>query len=75
MCIRDSTIGVRSGKYASKLIEEGWDACNYKGSILDWCENKQSLETIQGVPTNRVHTYSWWYSVPTMYAAEWKRVG
>ena len=65
------TIGVRSAKYANKLIEEGWQARNYKGSILDWCEHKQSLETIQGDPTNRVHTYSWWYSVPAMYSAEW----
>ena len=69
------TIGVRSAKYTNKLIEEGWQAWNYKGSILDWCEHEQSLETIQGDPTNRVHTYSWWYSVPAMYSAQSNRAG
>ena len=63
------TIGVRSGRYASKLIQEGWDARNYEGSILDWCENKFPLATYDGKATKRVHTFSHRYSVAGEYVA------
>ena len=63
------TVGVRSGRYASKLIQEGWDARNYEGSILDWCENKFPLATYDGKATKRVHTFSHRYSVAGEYVA------
>lgn len=63
------TIGVRSGKYAAELNRKGWQALNYKGSILDWCQNKLPLQTPDGKRTNRVHTYSARYSVPQEYTA------
>lgn len=61
------TIGVRSGKYAAELSRKGWQAMNYKGSILDWCENKLPLKTHDGKRTNQVHTYSARYSAPQDY--------
>ena len=62
------TIGVRSGYYAADLIQKGWTARNYRGSILDWCENNSPL-TCNGVETNLVHTYSPRYSVNENYVA------
>jgi len=63
------TVGVRSGKYVAELREKGWQAQNYQGSILDWCENKLPLNTRDGRATNQVHTYSARYSVPQEYIA------
>ena len=60
------TIGVRSGSYATSLIRKGWQAFNYKGSILDWCQNKHPLMA-DGSETNKVHTYNRRYSVPDNY--------
>jgi len=60
------TIGVRSGNYAASLIENGWQAWNYKGSILDWCQHNLPL-VANGRETNRVHTYSWRFSAPQNY--------
>jgi len=62
------TIGVRSGKYAADLISKGWEARNYRGSILDWCKNNSPL-THDGEVTNLVHTYSGRYSVNKNYVA------
>lgn len=62
------TIGVRSGHYAADLIRKGWKARNYRGSILDWCNNNSPL-TCDGVETNLVHTYSPRYSVNENYVA------
>ncbi|MDA8563372.1 rhodanese-like domain-containing protein, partial [Mariniblastus sp.] len=63
------TIGVRSGRFAKKLIQQGWKARNYKGSIIDWCKNKLPLVTHDGEETQQVHTYSARYSVPDDYKA------
>ena len=63
------TIGVRSGWYANRLKTHGWNAYNYKGSIIDWCKNGLPLVTPQGEATNRVHTYNRMYSVPAQYEA------
>jgi rhodanese-related sulfurtransferase len=61
------TIGVRSGAYASRLQKEGWDAWNYKGSILDWCDRGLPLLTPDQEPTKRVHTYAARFSAPVGY--------
>lgn len=63
------TIGYRSGKYAEKLIADGFTAKNFKGSILAWCQAGLPLVTIKGKNTNRVHTYSSKYKVPATYTA------
>ncbi len=63
------TVGVRSGAYAAHLRQQGWDAYNYRGGILDWCHNELPLITPDGQPTSLVHTYSSWYSVPASYLA------
>ena len=62
------TIEVRSAQYATALIQNGWEASNYKGSILDWCGNNLPLVT-SGQSTNRVHTYNQWYSAPNNYVS------
>ncbi len=61
------TVGGRSGKYAAQLAKDGVDVKNYKGSILKWVDAKLPLVTLEGQPTNRVHTYSDRYSVPAEY--------
>lgn len=52
------TVGHRSGIYARELIKKGWDALNYEGSILDWCNKQLPVVTLTGQSTNKVHTYS-----------------
>ena len=61
------TIGVRSGAYAKRLAKEGVKVKNYKGSILNWVDAGLPLVTLDGKPTNRVHTYSNFYTVPANY--------
>ena len=63
------TVGYRSGIYGKKLAAQGWQAYNYKGSILDWCENQLPLVSFDGEETNRVHTYSSKYKVAKGYEA------
>jgi len=63
------TVGGRSGAYAKQLAEDGVKVKNYKGSILDWVKNELPLVTLDGKPTNRVHTYSAGYQVPNQYKA------
>lgn len=61
------TVGGRSGAYAKKLAKEGVKVKNYKGSILKWVDAELPLVTLDGKPTNRVHTYSDRYKVPSKY--------
>ena len=63
------TVGVRSERYARKLLDAGHTALNFKGSILGWCEAGYPLVTPDGEPTTRVHTYSDDYEVPAEYTA------
>ncbi|MCA9063548.1 MAG: rhodanese-like domain-containing protein [Planctomycetaceae bacterium] len=65
------TVGVRSEEYAYQLRETRFNAWNFKGSILEWCQQGFPLQTLDGQPTNRVHTYSSDYSVPPAYRAVW----
>jgi len=65
------TVGYRSEFYARKLIENGVAAKNFRGSILEWCEAQYPLETLEGQPTKRVHTYNSSYHVPPEYVAVW----
>ncbi|MDH3308859.1 MAG: rhodanese-like domain-containing protein, partial [Acidimicrobiia bacterium] len=48
------TVGHRSGLYAKKLLDRGWQAFNLKGAILAWTHADRDLE-IEGVATRRVH--------------------
>jgi len=63
------TVGYRSGIYAKKLKSKGWNAWNYKGSILDWCNNQLPVVTTDGKSTNQVHTYNSSYSLAAGYQA------
>jgi len=63
------TVGYRSGIYAKKLKSKGWNAFNYKGSILDWCNNHLPVVTRTGQSTKRVHTYNSSYSLAPGYQA------
>jgi rhodanese-related sulfurtransferase len=65
------TIGYRSGLYTQKLVDEGWNASNLRGSILAWTHNGQELEQ-GGSPTRRVHVYGrTWSLVAEGYEAVW----
>lgn len=63
------TVGYRSGIYAKKLKKNGWNAWNYKGSILDWCNHQLPVVTKNGQRTTRVHTYNSSYSLARGYQA------
>ena len=63
------TVGHRSGIYGRKLASKGWQAYNYKGSIIDWCEKQLPLVSFDGKETNRVHTYNSKYKVANGYEA------
>ena len=63
------TIGFRSGLLVRSLKRKGFNAWNYRGSILDWCKNGLPLTTHDGEARQRVHTYSRWLSVPQEYIA------
>lgn len=61
------TVGVRSRAYAKQLIGKGVKVKNYEGSILKWIDADLPLVTLDGKPTNRVHTYSDRYQIPDKY--------
>ncbi|TWT49303.1 molybdopterin biosynthesis protein MoeB [Rubripirellula amarantea] len=61
------TVGGRSGAYAKQLAGDGVKVKNYQGSILKWVDAGLPLVTLDGKPTNRVHTYSKRYRVPAKY--------
>jgi len=52
------TVGGRSGTYAKQLAKAGVKVKNYQGSILKWVDAGLPVVTLDGKPTNRVHTYS-----------------
>ena len=61
------TVGWRSGIYAKQMADKGFEVKNYKGSILAWVNAGLPLVTLDGQPTNRVHTYSDRYQIPATY--------
>ena len=61
------TVGGRSGAYAKQLAKAGAKVKNYQGSILKWVDAGLPLVTLDGKPTNRVHTYSDRYRIPANY--------
>ncbi|MCA9136622.1 MAG: rhodanese-like domain-containing protein [Planctomycetales bacterium] len=61
------TVGGRSGAYAKQLAGKGVKVINYKGSILKWVEAELPVVTLDGSPTNRVHTHSDRYRIPSKY--------
>jgi len=65
------TIGYRSGLYAQKLVDAGWNARNLRGSIVSWTH--VGGELLQGgLPTRRVHVYGRkWNLVAAGYEAVW----
>ncbi len=65
------TIGVRSEKFARSLRHDGFNAWNFKGSILEWCKHHYPLVDLDGHSTRQVHTWSGAYSVPSDYEAVW----
>ena len=67
MVIPYCTVGGRSGAYAKQLAGNGVKVRNYQGSILKWVDAGLPLVTLDGKPTNRVHTYSDRYRVPAKY--------
>ncbi len=63
------TVGGRSFMFSRALRKQGFDAWNFKPSIIGWCEAGQSLVTVDGQPTNRVHTFAAAFTVPEPYEA------
>lgn len=65
------TIGARSGKYASRLVDRGYDAYNLRGGVLAWAHSGGTFTNDQGV-TRRVHVYGKkWNLLPPSYRGVW----
>lgn len=62
--LRDRTIityctaGYRSGLYAKKLQNKGWQVLNLEGSLLAWTHAGGPLADSEGQPTKSLHVYS-----------------
>ncbi|TWT89366.1 rhodanese-like domain-containing protein [Neorhodopirellula pilleata] len=61
------TVGGRSGAYAKQLAKAGVKVKNYQGSILEWARAGLPVVTLDGQPTNRIHTYSDRHRIPDKY--------
>lgn len=65
------TIGYRSGQFAKRLIEQGFDASNLHGSILAWVHAGHPVINESG-ETKRVHVYGpQWDLLPDGYESVW----
>jgi rhodanese-related sulfurtransferase len=65
------TIGLRSGRYARRLLNRGLQVHNLRGSILAWTHAGGELEAA-GAPTRRVHVGSArWALQAEGYEAVW----
>lgn len=51
------TIGHRSSEHARELRRQGWDARNFRGSLLAWTHAGGALVDAEGKPTRRLHVY------------------
>ncbi len=57
------SVGYRSEKIAHDLQEMGFTCVyNLYGSIFEWVSHDYSVIDMEGRPTDRVHTYSRWWS-------------
>lgn len=65
------TIGYRSGQFAQRLSQDGFDASNLRGSILAWAHAGQPLVDDEG-ETTRVHVYGpQWDLLPDGFESVW----
>lgn len=65
------TLGFRSGKFAAKLRDQGFDAYNLRGAILAWTHAGEALFDAEG-ETRRVHVYGRkWNLVASGYEGVW----
>lgn len=61
------TVGGRSSVYAKQLAKAGVKVKNYQGSMLKWVGAGLPVVTLDGQPTDRVHTYSDRHRIPAKY--------
>ena len=66
------TIGYRSGRFAKRWNERGFNGVNLAGGILAWTHEGRALETPSGNDTKRVHVYGRdWNYAPEGYIPVW----
>ena len=66
------TVGYRSGKFAIKWSDKGYNVSNLKGGVLSWAHAGGQFETSVGTPTKRVHVYDEdWNALPEGYEPVW----
>jgi|GEM_PF-495132 len=66
------TIGVRSGRYAKKLVRRGYNAFNLAGGVLAWAHTGGGFVDPHGDRTDRVHVYGEeWSLLPPGYSPVW----
>jgi len=65
------TIGYRSGQFAKRLAEDGFEASNLRGSLLAWAQAGLPLINDEG-ETKQVHVYGpQWDLLPDGYESVW----
>lgn len=66
------TVGCRSAGHTQALFEQGIDAYNLWGGVIDWARHGGEFSTVTGTPTRRVHTHGKrWNLLPPEYIAVW----
>ena len=65
------TIGYRSGQFAQRMIQDGFNVSNLRGSILAWAHAGHPLVNKDG-ETTRVHVYGpQWDLLPDGFESVW----
>jgi sodium/bile acid cotransporter 7 len=66
------TVGCRSAGYAQSFQEQGINAYNLRGGVIDWAHYGGKFATLDGTPTRKVHTHGRrWNLLPATYVAVW----
>lgn len=51
------TAGLRSGKYARELQQQGFRVKNLRGSLVSWAHERRQMIGSDGRPVNKFHAY------------------
>ena len=66
------TAGCRSASHTQILLEQGVEAYNLWGGVVDWAQHGGKFTTLTGTPTRKVHTHGKrWNLLPSTYIAVW----
>ena len=66
------TVGCRSAGHTQFLLEQGIDAYNLWGGVIDWAQHGGEFTMLSGILTRKVHTHGKrWNLLPATYIPVW----